>query len=76
MADLFKRVNSALGQYSDEVRMISDVGQTLVLVADVILAVQLAMADGQLTPSEIRDLSAKLAKLQPILKAAQSKLGK
>lgn len=74
MADMLNRLGRTLDQYHGQIESITEVGKTLIVVSEALLVIQASLADGQLTPAEIRDISQRIAKLQPLLQAAQRRL--
>jgi hypothetical protein len=63
-------------QYGSAIQVMGEAAQFVGSVSDVLTEIQKALADETVTPDEIKAISAKLAKFEPLLKEIQKMLVK
>jgi hypothetical protein len=64
------------GQYGGALKVMGEAAQFVGAVSDVLVEIQKVLADEKVTPEEIKEVSAKLAKFEPLLKEIQKMLAK
>lgn len=63
-------------QYGSALKVMGEVAQFVGSASDVLVEIQKALADDQVTPEEIKIISEKLAKFKPLLDEIQHMLNK